>query len=87
MGLEGEPDYRRILHLLLQHALIDIRSATAEESPSKKIYALSTLVHNLPMMLLAEDSGKEPEYERMYFELLDRAKALGVSAWVRSVSR
>jgi len=87
MGLEHDVDYRQLLYKLLYYSLIEIRSSTEEESPSKKIYAISSLVHNLPMVLMREGNSPTANYKAAYSDILARADTLGIGGWLRSVSK
>ncbi len=86
MRLAYVTDYKKLLYKILQYFLLEIRSSIEEESPKKKIYALSRLVHYLPMVLLNGGGKSSPDYEEIYYGLLSRAEILGVGCWIKSNS-
>ena len=72
---------------MLGHGLLHGREVEHLVAGSRRVivYAISTLVHNLPMVLLKDDSPNA-DHEATFSDLLARADTLGIGGWLRTVS-
>lgn len=73
---------KEFLYKLLYQALIEIR----EESlliKNKKIFHISNLLHNLPLIL--NKLKTDDEYKKILSELEDKAEIDGLEKWIHSV--
>jgi hypothetical protein len=75
-------DDKTIFYKLLYQTLIEIRER-AHEIEDKKIFVLSDMMHNLPMMLLNERNS----YENLIGKIEGRAEGHGAKAWLDNAMR
>ena len=75
-------DDKATFYRLLYQTLIEIRER-AHEIEDKKIFALSDMMHNLPMMLLNDRNS----YEDLLSNIEGRAEEHGAKLWLDNALR
>lgn len=73
---------KKILYKLLHQTLIEIRER-AHEIKDKKIFALSDMMHNLPLTLLNDQNS----YDDLLKTIEGKAEGHGAKAWVDNALR
>lgn len=75
-------DDKKILYKLLYQTLIEIRER-AHEIEDNKIFVLSDMMHNLPLMLMNDQSS----YEDLFRTIEGKAAGHGAKAWLDNAMR
>lgn len=75
-------EIKTIVHMLIYHALLDIRAASYENKGSKGIFKLADLFHNIPLRL--NKISNEEEYEALLLELRKKAQLKGCDSWLEN---
>lgn len=77
----NEPAKKELLYKLLYQIMIEIREE-AYLKENKKIYGLSDLVHNIPLILLKVEN--ENDYDAIFKKINDKAESLGIQNWLKN---
>jgi hypothetical protein len=74
-------DERNLIHSLLYHSLVEIRSAAYENKSYTAIFKIADIFHNIPLQLEKASRG-ERKYQDILDDIAQRAKRNECLEWL-----
>jgi hypothetical protein len=74
-------DQRNLIHFLLYHSLVEIRSAAYEKKSYTAIFKIADTFHNVPLQLEKASKG-ERKYQDILDDIAQRANRNGCLEWL-----